>query len=248
MPDYRREPAFYEDARLHLASYIERVQDGLAPAVVGGTVTDAASGEPLWGATVSDGVLQTTTDASGAFTLRGVLPQATLTISHPLYYDTDVAAAEGDPPLAVPLGRRPAARLLEDFELRARFAVSNGYSATSTAYASGGLRSAKVVLRSPLSRAELRPARQPLDLRRSPNLELDVYDPAVADHERFWYLYVSARDAAGRTVQERYLLRPEGWTHVSLPLGSVARRLTTIVLSAGPSGSHTVFVDTLAVR
>ena len=121
VPGWSNSPAVYTAAKVHLGTFIERLQAGQGLVVAQGTVTDAATGKPVAYATVSDGIVSATTAADGSFSLSGVLPQAHLTISQPRYATAHVSYNEGDPALAVALTPLSPIRVLSSFESRPAF-------------------------------------------------------------------------------------------------------------------------------
>ena len=156
---------------------------------------------------------------------------------------------KGDPPLD--LGTMADARLLADLETSALFFVRNGYATLSGEWATTGTRSAKLVLRGSGATATLSLPPRSRDLRNATRLELDVFNPAGIDHADQWFLHLTAIDRRGHWVAQRFLLRPDGVTHLSLPVrraGFDRRHVIAIVLSTQPAGSHTILVDSLSAR
>lgn len=253
-PTYRNLPTFatngalYGAARAHLADYIVRSRRGLAPVTVSGTVRDVAAGRPIAGARVGDGVVSTTTDPRGGFVLTGVLPGWRLTVSHPLYVAA-VERGQGDETAAtVALKRRASTVVLASFDAGPGFTVAHGAgrSVERTAITSGN---AGVSLTFGGGRAaatlSLPPGRR--NLRQRHTLGLDVFSPGTLDHEHPWFLTLALSDARGARAARTFVLRPNGWTHLSLPLrgrGLDLRRLARLSLHVS-GGGHTVDVDTL---
>ncbi len=249
MPVWSRSPAFYDAARLHLADYIERARRGEYPTTITGTVRDAAGGAPVRCATVSDGVVSATTDAAGAFTLQGALPDWRLTVRHPAYTGTAIDGS-GDGTVAVALKRSPAA-LLDGFEERAGFTLPGGTAARTAARSTLGDHSVRLSFRGAAA-AVWKPRAGTRDLRGRTSVQLDVYDPeTTADHVHPWFLYGGVSDKAGHVSRLRFLLRPGAWTHLSIRLdrgGLALRRIASVTLQPSPAGSRTVYVDTLIAR
>ena len=146
LPIFSSRPALYEAARTHLAGYIARSQAGQAPVTVSGTVRDAASGLPVPGARVSDGVVAATTDPAGGFTLPGVLPSWRLTVSHPLYIAAVTGGRGDDPALALTL-TRSATLPVDDFADGPGFVAHGGSVAAQTAEVTSGVAGVRVALR-----------------------------------------------------------------------------------------------------
>ena len=251
---YRNLPAFtsnevlYDAARAHLADYIVRSRSGLAPVSVSGVAQDAADGLPVAGARVSDGVVQTTTDAQGRFALPGVLPGWRLTVSHPLYLTAVTTGLGDDPAVAIALTRSPATLLIADFDTLPGFVVTNGGSAApESSQVTSGSAGVSVTLRGGRAAATLSlpPGRRNLSSRRT--LGLDVFSPGTLDHVHPWFLTLTLRDTHGRRAARTFLLRPGGWTHLSLALrgrGLDLHHLATATLQVS-GGGHTIDVDTL---
>ena len=248
LPGFATNGTLYGAARAHLADYIVRSRSGLAPVTVSGTVRDAAGGGPVAGARVTDGVVSTTTDPQGHFELPGVLSGWRLAVSHPLYAAAVERGQGDDPAVTVALTRRASTLVLANFDGGPGFAVARGAtrSAEHTAVTSGR---AGVCVRLAGGRAaatlSLPPGRR--NLRRRHTLGLDVFSPGVLDHEHPWFLTLTLSDARGARTARTFLLRPGGWTHLSLPLrhrGLDLRRLARVTLGVS-GGTHAVDVDTL---
>ena len=249
MPGFSTSQTLYGRARAHLAEYIVRSRAGLAPFTVSGEVCDVAGGRPIPGATVTDGVVSTTTDPQGRFELPGVLPSWRLTVSHPLYVAAVARGRGDDPAAAVTLARRASTLVLASFDAGPGFAVTGGAGASAEgAYVTSGDAGVNVTLRGGRAAATLSlpPGRR--NLRHRHVLGLDVFSPGPLDHASPWFLTMSVSDARGDVAARTFLLRPGGWTHLSLALrgrGLDLRRLARVTLRVS-RGSHSVDVDTLA--
>jgi hypothetical protein len=251
VPDFSVDPAAYESARQHLAVFIERVRAGLSDVLATGTVVDAATGRPVVGATVSDGLLAAKTAADGSYHLSGVLPECDLTVTHPKYQSAGLHAREGDPPARVALTRVQPFRPLAAFERLRRFRLPGGVASLSAKHVTGGRRSLRLDFRVSGDEAVWRVPPRFRDLRDVSRLELDVYDPAAVDRLRPWFLTLTIMDLLGRESHQRFLLAPRGWTHLSLPLTGHAfdrRRTFLVSLRVSPPGRHIVYVDSLFAK
>ena len=249
LPVFASSPALYEAARSHLADYIVRSQAGLAPRTVSGTVCEAVGGHPVPGARVSDGVVATTTDHAGHFTLPGVLPNWRLAVSHPLYGGGGARGRGDDATLLVGLTRRGATRLLDGFDTGPGFVAHRGGVAAQTTEITGGIAGARVTLRGGRAAATLSlpPGRR--DLRHRHTLGLDVFSPGRLNHAHPWYLTLKLADKRHHWVARTFILRPGGWTHLSLPLrggGLHLRHLTRLTLRVS-AGTQRLDIDSLSV-
>jgi hypothetical protein len=248
IPDFSKDASAYDGARRRLAEAIERAAAGREPAGAVGRVLTAA-GAPLAGATVSDGVLRTTTAADGSFRLVGVLAAYRLTASHPLYASATDSGVEGTAhELRLQAGE---SRLLTSFESRAGVSVSGGAAVPSAARATVGSRSLRVRLGGrggtltwmvPKGLRNMGAARQ---------LELDVFNPGQMNWRAPWRLKLVAFDAHGHRSWERYILEPGTWTHIALPLsggGFDARSVTRLVVRVASDAPRSFFLDGLLAR
>jgi hypothetical protein len=252
VPGWSGDPDTYTNAKVHLGTFIERLQAGRGLVVVHGTVRDAATGKPVGYATVSDGIVSATTATDGSFTLSGVLPQARLTISQPRYASANASYNEGDPAITVELTPRSPIRVLSTFESASAFQFPNAGSATlSTAHATTGRRSVKLVFRSWRTVWSLAASAGRLSAFRE--LDLDVYNPQSDARSTYheWFLYLTASDAHGRQITQRFLLAPHAWNHLRLSLrhGSFDRRaVRTIGMYVYPVKGQTIYVDSVFAR
>ena len=73
--------------------------------MVSGKIVDAASGKPLAGALVSDGILSTRTHADGSFKLSDVLPAGKLTVTAAGHIANSIVWHEGDPSFILGLAK-----------------------------------------------------------------------------------------------------------------------------------------------
>ena len=104
-PVYTTQAAVYQNARDHLGNFISRRVDGLAPLVASGKIVDAATGKPLAGALVSDGILSTHTHADGSFKLSDVLPAGKLMVTAAGHVANSIVWHEGDPSFILGLAK-----------------------------------------------------------------------------------------------------------------------------------------------
>ena len=250
VPVWSADPATYTNAKVHLGTFIERLQAGQGLVVARGTVTDAATGKPVAYATVSDGIVSATTATDGSFTLSGVLPQADLTISQPRYASAHVTYNEGDPAVTVPLTALRPLRMLSNFESAPAFHFRKAGTATlSTSYATSGRKSVKLVFRNWQTTWSLGTSAGRLGAFHE--LDLDVYNPRADVNNHEWFLYLTATDAHGRQIKQRILLAPYAWTHLRLSLvhGSFDRRaVRTIGMYLYPVRGQTIYVDTVFAK
>jgi hypothetical protein len=248
IPDFSKDPGAYDGARRRLAEAIERAVAGREPAVASGRVLDA-SGAPVAGATVSDGVLRTTTGTDGSFRLEGVLAQHTLTASGPLYRPVTVAGQEGvAQEITLPAGD---ARLLASFESRGGVTVSGGAAAPSGARATVGARSLRVRLGGRGGTLTWNVPRGLRDMSAGRQLEFDAFNPADMNWRAPWRLKVVAFDAHGHRAWERYILAPQEWTHIALPLsggGFDSRAVAKVVVRIASDVPRSFYLDGLLAR
>ncbi len=247
MPAFSTDQALYDAARAHLASYIERKQDGLPPVSVTGTVTDGA-GRPVPGARVTDGVVSTTTDPQGAFTLAGVLPSWRLTVSHPLYVAAIAHGSGDDATLAVSLAPRTTTLLIASFDARVGFAASKGVTAVpETTAVTSGRAGVSLTLRGGRAAAtmSLPPGRR--DLHHFRTLGLDAFSAGALDHQHPWFVLMTLTDSHKKVATQAFLLCPGGWTHLAFSLrghGLDLRHLARVGLKV-TGGTHRFSLDTL---
>jgi hypothetical protein len=248
IPDFSKDAGAYDGARRRLAEAIERALAGQEPAVATGRVLTAA-GAPIAGAIVSDGVLTTTTGPDGGFLLEGVLAQHTLTARHPLFQAATSAGQEG---VAHELRLQPGdARLLTSFESRGGVAVEGGSAAPSSARATVGARSLRVRLSGRGGTLTWTVPRRLRSMSAARQIELDAFNPDDMSWRAPWRLKVVAFDAHGHRAWERYILTPDGWTHIALPLtgGGFDRRLVTkVVVRVASDAPRTFYLDGLLTR
>ena len=248
VPRFSKDAGDYGAAREHLATLIERAQAGQGPVTVAGTVVSGPSAVPVAGATVTDGVVATTTAADGSFRLAGVLGDWHLTVRHPLFRTARVAGAGDLNDLQVACARDPRALLLAGFGSRAGFRVAGrGRSVLQGERITSGRRGVRLSLRSGAAATLSLPRR---DLRRRRTLGLDVFSADGLDHRAPWFVRLSVGDRAGHTCARLFVLRPAGWTHLTLPLrgrGLNLRRLKTVRVEV-TKGRHTLYADTLVAR
>ncbi len=250
VPGWSSDPATYTSAKVHLGTFIERLKAGQGLVVARGTVRDAATGKPVAFASVGDGIVSATTAADGSFTLSGVLPQARLTISQPRYATAQATYNEGDPAITVELTPLKPVRVLSNFESAPAFRFASGGSATlSSAHATSGRKSVKLVFRSWRTLWSLGAGAG--NLRAFRELDLDVYNPQADVKYHEWFLYLTASDAHGRQITQRILLAPHAWNHLRLSLrqGSFFRSaVRTIGMYVYPVKSQTIYVDSVFAR
>ena len=194
--------------------------------------------------------MSATTAADGSFTLSGVLPQARLTISQPRYATAQATCNEGDPAITVELTPLKPVRVLSNFESAPAFRFASGGSATlSSAHATSGRKSVKLVFRSWRTLWSL--GADAGNLRAFRELDLDVYNPQADVKYHEWFLYLTASNAHGRQITQRILLAPHAWNHLRLSLrqGSFFRSaVRTIGMYVYPVRSQTIYVDSVFAR
>jgi hypothetical protein len=236
MPTISGSAALFAAARAHLASYVVRVQQGLSPVTVSGTVVDGR-GRPVAGADISDGVLHASSNARGGFRLAGVAPAWRLTVTHPLYTTATIAGSDDEPGVTVTLAPAARVHLVRGFDRGPLFRVAGrGDASRDTAEMTGGASAARLVQRR--------------DLHRYRSLSLDVLTPDALDHASPWFLCLSLSDAQGHAVLREFLLRPGVWNRLSLTLrghGLALRHVASLSLRVS-RGAHTLVVDTLVAR
>jgi len=222
---------------------------GQAPNAAAGRVLDAG-GSPIQGATVSDGVLSTTTAADGSFRLEGVLASYQLTVSHPRYSSSSQTGQAGATVHELRLAAGEA-RLITAFSSRSGVSLRRATATPSSARVTTGTRALRVTLRG--RNAEFvynLPARW-RNLRWAQRIELDVYNPSGMNWKNPWKLKVVAFDSRGKRTWQRYILKPKDWTHISLPLtggGFNRRSVSKIVIKVASDSTRTIHLDGLLAR
>lgn len=249
IPVFNNDADAYAAARRRLAEAIERARVGQAPNAAAGRVLDAG-GSPIQGATVSDGVLSTTTAADGSFRLEGVLASYQLTVSHPRYSSSSQTGQAGATVHELRLAAGEA-RLITAFSSRSGVSLRRATATPSSARVTTGTRALRVTLRG--RNAEFvynLPARW-RNLRWAQRIELDVYNPSGMNWKNPWKLKVVAFDSRGKRTWQRYILKPKDWTHISLPLtggGFNRRSVSKIVIKVASDSTRTIHLDGLLAR
>lgn len=249
MPVFNNDADAYAGARRRLAEAIERAGVGQAPNAVTGRVLDAG-GSPIEGATVSDGVLNTTTAGDGSFRLEGVLSSCQLTVSHPLYRTTSQSGQAGTAAHEVRL--QPGnARLITAFGSRSGTSGHRASIRVTTARAMTGSRALKVRLSGKNAQFTYNLPRRWRNLRWARQIEMGVYSPNSVSWKNPWKLKVVAYDAQGRRAWQRYILKPKDRTHIKLALPRRAFNrgaVTKIVVKITSTKARTVYLDSLLAR
>ena len=251
IPAFARSPALYQAARRRLAAVIERANANLPPVSVSGRVTAASGGQPIAGATVSDGVLRATTGSDGSYQLVGVLPSHKLTVSHPLYQAVALSGHEGDAPADVVLSSKRGVRLLAGFESGARMGVTRGSVTATGVAATSGHHAASVKLSGLGATATLAVPSGGRNLRAYRSIAVDLYNPSSMNWHSPWTLRISAFDSAGHECRVRVLLKPKAWTHVRLPIVSAGfnrSAVSSIKFLLYASGTHAFYLDTVIAQ
>jgi|GEM_PF-807682 len=251
MPVFKNDANAYSGARRRIAEAIERAETGQAPNVATGVVLDEA-GRPLPNATISDGVLTTTTDDEGRFTLDGVLASYRLSASHPRYRTSSQSGQAGASAHQFTLNPN-GARILSSFSSKYRTSGTRLTRTVSSVRSTAGSTALKVSLRG--KRAEfvysLPSSKRNLRWARARRIELDVFSANGVSWKNPWKLKVVAYDNRGRRAWQRYILEPNDWTHVSLklPTRNFNRgNVTKIVIKMTSSLTRTFWFDGLMAR
>lgn len=249
IPLFNGDAGAYAGAKRRLGEAIENARAGRGLNVVTGRVLNEA-GAPIRGATVSDGVLRTTTAADGSFSLQGVLTDCRLQASHPLYQASYASGSAGGPAVELRL-RRSSARLITSFEARGSVVLRGAAAKSSRTVATDGSRALRVTLRGRGAELTYHFPRQARNLRWAEQLELDVFNPGGMNWTNPWKLILVLYDTHGGRTWERYILKPRDWTHISLTLprkhfdaGNVSR----LIVKATSDSARTVYLDGLLAR
>jgi len=252
IPWFKKDANAYAGARRRVAETIERAQNGQMPSVATGVVLDG-EGDPIKGATVSDGILSTRTAADGSFRLEGVLASYRLRASHPRYKTVYQYGEAGSTVHEFTLNDG-SARLITSFSSTYRTSGTRMWRTVSSAYTSAGTKALKLKLRGRRAQFTYRLPSKWQRLRSSQRirrLEFDIYSANGVSWKNPWKLKVIAYDYKGRRAWQRYILNPNDWTHISLrlPTRNFNRcRVTKIVIKMTSTKTRTFWLDGLIAR